>query len=70
MKEIIKKAKSDILNRMEHLRKEWKRIADTELDMKYSQFYSGRADGIEAGQRIVNMVLDDVIDDHNGGRSR
>lgn len=61
-REIVEKAKLDIINRMEHLRGEWKRISESEIDIKYSQFYSGRADGIEAGQRIVELVIEDILD--------
>ena len=69
-REIVEKAKLDILNRMEELKNEWKSISESAMDTKYTQFYSGRADGIETGQRIVKIVLEDVLDGHNGGRSR
>ena len=61
-REIVEKAKLDILNRMEELKNEWKSISESAMDTKYTQFYSGRVDGIETGQRIVNLVFEDVID--------
>ena len=57
----IEKAKAEIIDRIEHLRGEWTKMSESNIDMKYTQFYSGRADGIETGKRIVDMVLDNAL---------
>jgi hypothetical protein len=59
--ETIEKAKAEIVDRIEHLRGEWAKMSESNIDMKYTQFYSGRADGIETGKRIVDMVLDNIL---------
>lgn len=56
-RQTIEKAKTEIVDRMQEFRDEWKRYSESSID-----YHNGRNDGMEVGQRIVKAVLTDVLD--------